>query len=108
MKSSPHSIDDEAIATEAVEPAEVLTENKALQEENKSLHDRLLRALADADNMRRQTERTITEARQYAISDFARALLTVVDNLERTVEAVKKQPATSVEKASVNRMSRVE
>ena len=69
----------------------LLTENKALQEENKSLHDRLLRALAEAENVRRQADRTITEARQYAISEFARELLTVVDNLQRTVEAAEKQ-----------------
>jgi molecular chaperone GrpE len=101
MKSSPHSIDDEAVATEAAEPAVLLTEKKALQEENKSLHDRLLRALADAENLRRQIEQTIAQARQYAISDFARALLTVVDNLERTVEAAQKHSPTAVDNSAL-------
>jgi molecular chaperone GrpE len=101
MKSSPHSIDDEVVAVEAVDMGTLLTENKALQAENKALHDRLLRALAEAENTRRQAERTITEARQYAISEFARELLTVVDNLQRTAEAVKKQSLTSVENAAL-------
>jgi molecular chaperone GrpE len=78
MKSSPHSIDDEAIATEAVLPAALL-----------------------AENVRRQTERTIAEARQYAISDFARALLTVVDNLERTAEAAQKHSPTDVDNSAL-------
>jgi molecular chaperone GrpE len=74
-----------------VDMGTLLTENKALQEENKSLHDRLLRALAEADNVRRQADRTMSEARQYSISEFARELLTVIDNLQRTVEAAEKQ-----------------
>ncbi len=97
MKSSPHSIDDEAIAVDAVDMGTLLTENKSLREENKSLNDRLLRALAEAENVRRQADRTIAEARQYAISEFARELLAVVDNLQRTVDAAEKQPATGAE-----------
>jgi molecular chaperone GrpE len=95
MTSKVHSIDDEAIAADAVDMGTLLTENKALQEENKSLHDRLLRALADAENVRRQADRTATEARQYGISEFARELLLIVDNLQRTVEAAEKPSATS-------------
>jgi molecular chaperone GrpE len=95
MMNKVHSIDDEAIATDAVDMGTLLTENKALQEENKSLHDRLLRALADAENVRRQADRTATEARQYGVSEFARELLLIVDNLQRTVEAAEKPSATS-------------
>jgi molecular chaperone GrpE len=101
MTATPHSIDDEAIAAEAVDMGTLLTENKALREENKSLHDRLLRALAEAENVRRQADRTANEARQYAISGFARELLTVVDNLQRTVEAVQKQPQKSGESSAL-------
>ncbi len=95
MPSKVHSIDDEAVATDAVDMGTLLTANKALQAENKSLHDRLLRALAEAENVRRQADRTAAEARQYGISEFARELLVIVDNLQRTVEAAEKSPATS-------------
>jgi molecular chaperone GrpE len=101
VKDTPHSIEDEAVATEAVDMATLITDNKSLQEENKSLHDRLLRALAEAENVRRQADRTITETRQYSISEFARELLTVVDNLERTVEAAEKQPSANMGNAAL-------
>jgi molecular chaperone GrpE len=83
----PHSNVDEAVAQEAVDVATLIAENA-------SLRDRLLRALADAENTRRRAERTAEEARQYAISDFARELLTVVDNLKRTIAAAAQHPET--------------
>src|SRR3977135_1725739 len=101
MTSKVHSIVDEAIATDAVDTGTLLTENKALQDENKSLHDRLLRALAEAENVRRQSDRTATEARQYGISEFARELRLIVDTLQRTAEAAEKSPATSAENAAL-------
>src|SRR5215471_6723570 len=64
---------------------------QALEAENASLKDRLLRALADADNTRRLAERTAEEARRYAIADFARELLTVADNLKRAIAAADSQ-----------------
>lgn len=101
MTSRVHSVDDEAIASDSVDTATLLRENKALQDENKSLQDRLLRALAEAENVRRQADRAATEARQYGISEFARELLVIVDNLQRTVEAAEKSPATSAENAAL-------
>ena len=65
----------------------------ALQAENADLRDRMLRALADAENTRRRAERTAQEARRYGIADFARELLPVADNLERTLNAA--EPGTS-------------
>jgi molecular chaperone GrpE len=53
--------------------------------ENASLRDRLLRALAEVENTRRRAERSVADAREYAISDFAAELLSVADNLQRAV-----------------------
>jgi molecular chaperone GrpE len=92
MAGSPHSIDDEEVATDAVDVATLLRENKKLQEENASLRDRMLRALAEAENVRSQADRAIADARQFAISEFARELLTVIDNLQRTVAAAETHP----------------
>jgi molecular chaperone GrpE len=47
--------------------------------------------LADAENTRRQANRTAGDARRFAIADFARALLVVVDNLQRTIDAADGQ-----------------
>ena len=62
--------------------------------------DRLIRALADAENARRRAERSAAEARQYAIGDFARDLLVVLDNLQRAL-AVSQTGGPGVERAIV-------
>ena len=61
----------------------------ALQAENAELKDRLLRALAEMDNLRKRAERDAKDARAYAITAFARDLLTVADNLNRALEAAQ-------------------
>jgi len=57
----------------------------ATQEEIASLKDRLLRAHAEMDNLRKRTAREIEDARKFAIEKFSAALLEVVDNLERAL-----------------------
>jgi molecular chaperone GrpE len=57
-----------------------------------SLRDRLMRALAETENTRRQGERRAEDAQQYAITNFARELLQVVDNLRRAIEASPADP----------------
>lgn len=61
----------------------------ALQAENASLQDRLLRALADAENVRRRADRAAEDARNFAVRDLSRELLTVVDNLRRAIAAAE-------------------
>jgi molecular chaperone GrpE len=86
----PHSTEDEAVATEAVDMGTLLAENA-------SLRDRLLRALAEAENVRRRADQAINDARKFAIAEFARELLIVVDNLQRTVVAGESQAPPAVE-----------
>ena len=57
-----------------------------LQRENGELKDKLLRGLADMENLRRRTEKEIADAKIYGIASFARDMLTVADNLRRAVE----------------------
>jgi len=52
------------------------------------LTDRMLRAHADMENLRKRTEREKEETAKYAISKFARDVLTVGDNLQRATAAV--------------------
>lgn len=56
-------------------------------QETSAERDRLMRALADAENTRRIAERRVQDTRKYAIADFARELLQVADNLRRAIEA---------------------
>lgn len=60
----------------------------ALAAENASLTDRLLRALADAENVRRRADRAAQDAKDFAVADLARELLVVVDNLRRAIASV--------------------
>ena len=58
-----------------------------LRKENAELKDRLLRTLADMENLRKRTEREVADARAYGISSFARDALSVADNIQRALEA---------------------
>src|ERR1700722_6011082 len=61
--------------------------NNYPQSEIAAVRERLMRALAETENTRRQGERRAKDAQQYAITKFARELLQVVDNLRRAIEA---------------------
>jgi molecular chaperone GrpE len=52
------------------------------------LKDRLLRALAEMENLRRRTEREVADARHYGIASFARDILGVADNMQRAMQAL--------------------
>jgi molecular chaperone GrpE len=52
------------------------------------LTDRLLRAHAEMDNLRKRTERDKEDMAKYAISKFARDVVSVGDNLQRAIGAV--------------------
>ena len=61
-------------------------EAAALAKENAELKDRVLRTLAEMENLRRRTEREVSDAKTYGVSSFARDMLSVVDNLARALE----------------------
>lgn len=58
-----------------------------LSAEAAEFKDKLLRTLADMENLRRRTEREVKDARDYALTSFARDLLSVTDNFERALGA---------------------
>lgn len=62
-----------------------------LEEEAADLKDKLLRALADAENIRRRATRDKTDASKYAITGFARDIVGVSDNLRRALESVDEE-----------------
>jgi molecular chaperone GrpE len=70
-----------------------------LNAENADLKDRLLRALAEMENLRRRTEREVADARVYGVSAFARDMLTVADNLARALEGVPPEARANAEGA---------
>jgi molecular chaperone GrpE len=68
-----------------------------LREEIISLNDRLLRQAAETENMRKRYEKQIEEAKLYGISDFAKDLLSVGDNLSRALEHKPQDTTKEVE-----------
>ncbi len=50
--------------------------------------DRLLRTLAEMENLRKRTEREVADARLYGIASFAREVLAVADNMHRALGAI--------------------
>jgi molecular chaperone GrpE len=60
----------------------------ALDRELAETKDRLLRTLAEMENLRKRTEREVADARAYGISAFARDILTVADNMHRAMAAL--------------------
>ena len=64
---------------------------EALRAEIETLKDQRLRALAEAENMRRRAEREKKESEQYAITKFARDMLGIADNFGRALAACPPQ-----------------
>ncbi len=76
-------------AHEGDAPRDVVAEALAAAEAEKAeMKDKLLRTLADMENLRRRTEKEVADARAYAVTAFARDMLTVADNIHRALEAV--------------------
>jgi molecular chaperone GrpE len=50
--------------------------------------DKLLRTLAEMENLRRRTEREVADVRLYGIASFARDILAVADNMDRALQAL--------------------
>jgi molecular chaperone GrpE len=67
---------------------------KELESQQADLTDRLLRAHAEMENVRKRTEREKVESAKYAISRFALDIVGIGDNFKRAMTAV---PAGAVE-----------
>lgn len=80
---------------------ELLTKVKELEEENKKLNDQLLRSHAEADNISKRARRDKEENAKYAITNLARELLPVADNLRRALEAITEEQRAIPEVANI-------
>src|SRR6266481_7718549 len=61
---------------------------EALTKEAADAHDKMLRTLAEMENLRKRTSREVADARTYGITGFARDILDIADNLQRALDAV--------------------
>ena len=95
LGADPIDLDEEVdIPVEATREAE-------LEKENAELKDKLLRAMAEMENLRKRSERDRRDAEVYGGQRLARDLLSVYDNMERAMDAIdddlKAQAAALVE-----------
>ncbi|MES2905791.1 MAG: nucleotide exchange factor GrpE [Pseudomonadota bacterium] len=72
-----------------------------LQAELAETKDKLLRALADVENMRRRTEKDVKDASVYAVAKFANDMLSVGDNLRRALDSAPPEIRTDKVAASL-------
>lgn len=78
----------EAFADDAIEIDDEALELDQLRAERDELKDRFMRALADAENARKRSERDRREAENYGGSKLSRDMLPVYDNMKRALETV--------------------
>jgi molecular chaperone GrpE len=91
-------VEQAAEAAAEAAPEEARSPREAeLEAELQDTRERLLRALAETENLRRRSMRDLEEAHRYAISNFARELLEVADNLSRALDAVPPRAREEIE-----------
>ncbi len=89
--------DDAAVPQAAAAPAADSVPSTALEREHAEMKDRVLRTLAEMENLRKRTEREVAESRLYGIASFARDVLVVADNMHRALETVAPELRTSAQ-----------
>jgi molecular chaperone GrpE len=70
---------------------------EALVKEAADMRDKMLRTLAEMENLRKRTAREVADARAYGITGFARDVLDIADSLQRALDAVPSETRDSAD-----------
>lgn len=92
-----HTGDDEA--AEDPKDAEIMR----LKEELASVRDQWVRAVAEAENVRKRARKEIEDSSRYGVTAFARDMVSVLENLMRASEIIT--PAAKAENAMLNTLA---
>ncbi len=65
-----------------------------LTKERDDMRDKMMRALAEAENTRKQSEKRQADTQKYAVSSFAKDMLDISDNLRRALDAISEDQLT--------------
>ncbi|CAL7962925.1 Protein GrpE [Alphaproteobacteria bacterium] len=84
------------LSEESEEPCTLIAKLKNLEEENAVFRDRLLREKAENENLRKRYERELSDVNKYAISEFAKDLIDIVENLYRAKSHISIDENTDV------------
>ena len=98
MMSDENAAQGETPETENPETAQPEVDPvEALRVENAELRDRVLRAAAEMENLRKRTERDVADTRSYAIAGFARDMLSATDALSRALLVIPQETRETAE-----------
>ena len=86
LEGVPESMKDDGSEPEAEDSDENRIEN--LERELAEAKQQALYAQAETQNVRRRLEKDAQDARNYAATGFARDMLSVMDNMQRAMEAI--------------------
>lgn len=94
------SDDEPVIAPEIGEKESGHEVNEDLETEtpasaDNELKEQLIRAVAEMDNLRKRHERDMSDARKYAVTGFARDLVSVVENLQLALQSITQEKRES-------------
>ena len=81
----------EAIKNYSIKKEKTQIERKNFEElklKLKETEDRVLRTLAENENLRKRHERELEESRKYASKNFALSLLNIADNFQRAMKSI--------------------
>ena len=79
---------NEKDSSEALDPLKAMEERvESLEKEVKETHDRLLRVSAEFENYKKRATREMNDFRKFANESFVKAMLPVIDNLDRAIES---------------------
>lgn len=73
------------------------TPSDTLVKEAAEAKDKMLRTLAEMENLRKRTQREVADARTYGIAGFARDILDIADNLQRALDALPAEAKASAD-----------
>lgn len=89
---APTAVEDELYGE--ADPLDIPEENvavAALQKELDEAKDKMIRAVAEAENARKRAQKEREDARKFAVTGFSKDIITVADNLRRALEAVPEE-----------------
>ncbi len=87
-EEQPDEPEAQSTEPEADTEAEAATDTETLAAEVADLKDQLLRALAEGENTRKRAAREREDSARYGISNFARDIVAVADNLRRAIDSL--------------------
>ncbi len=79
------------LSDEAIQEPELMSVEDEQAAEIASLKEKLLRSMAETENMRRRSEKEKEDAHNYAITKFARDVLSISDNLRRALDSIPEE-----------------